>query len=98
MGEKSPKKPATEDEVRAGKAIFHVRAGRSRVYDLGCPLPVKAILKEDIDFGDSGKPVPKGTMVEVVQVEIVDGTDVLVGFRIGAEDGTCVLDELEIMK
>ena len=89
-------KPATQEDVDAGRAIFCVPDERSKIYDLGVSLPVRAKTRKDIG-NEEENPIPAGSVVEVVQCEIVDGTDVLVGFRQDSEEGVCSLEEIEIL-
>jgi hypothetical protein len=102
------KLPATEEDAKAGRAIFYIPGGRSVVYDLGRPLPLAARIKHNMDLGTAGKQhitlsrrkpdiILAGTIVEIVQCEIGDTGDILVGFRYAGGDGICMLDELEII-
>ncbi len=90
--------PATLARLRKGQAIFYVPKRKSRVYDLGRPLPIPARVRVPMEVG-AGEIIPVGTAITVVQAEIVDGVDVLIGFRFGdgAEEGLCMLDEIELL-
>jgi hypothetical protein len=88
-------KPATEADVDQGAAIFWVPDSRSKVYDLGVPLPVKATVKVDMDLGN-GQYIPAGTLVHVTQSEIVDDSDVLLGFVYSGGQGICELDQITL--
>ena len=48
-------------------------------------------------YGRTREPIPEGTIVEVIQCEIVDGKDILVGFRKNSDEGVCMLEEVEIL-
>jgi hypothetical protein len=88
---------ATKEDIDAGLAVFCVPGERSRPYDLGAPLPVSARIKHDIGKEEGEKPVSAGTIVEVVQCEIVDEKEILVGFRQDSDEGVCALEEIEIL-
>ena len=90
------KKPATEEDCRAGRAIFFVPDSRSKVYDLGRPLPLQARLKQDTEVGTGPEIVPAGTPVEIIQCEIGDNGEVLAGYRYAGGEVICMLNELEI--
>lgn len=94
------KKPATEEDCKAGVAIFFVPDNRSKVYDLGRPLPLPARYRQDTEIGtgDELKIIPAGTLVEIVQCEIGDNGEILVGFRYNRGVGICMLNELEIIE
>jgi len=89
-------KPATKEDVEAGLAIFCVPDDRSKIYDLGVPLPARARTRRDI--GPEEKPIRAGSIVEVIQCEIVDDAEILVGFRQDSEEGVCALEEIEILR
>ena len=93
-------KPATEEDCKAGRAIFYIPDNRSTVYDLGRPLPLQARIRQDSDYGtasERGK-IPAGTLVEIIQCEMGDNGEILVGFRYDGNDGICMLNELEILE
>jgi hypothetical protein len=94
------KKPATEQDCKAGIAVFYVPDNRSTVYDLGRPLPLPARYRQDTEIGtgDQLKIIPAGTPVEIIQCEIGDNGEIVVGFRYGEGDGICMLSELEIIE
>lgn len=89
--------PATAEDVEKGVAVFHVPDSRSRAYDLGSRLPLEAVVLKDIDVGN-GERIPAGTVVTVIQAEIIDERDVLLGFVYGSESGVCGIDELQLRK
>lgn len=93
-------KPATEQDCKAGVAIFYVPDNRSRVYDLGRPLPLPARYRQDTEIGtaDQQEIIRAGTPVEIIQCEIGDNGEILVGFRHNGGVGICMLHELEIME
>ncbi len=86
---------ATEQDVKAGKAVFYVPDERSLPYDLGAPLPLSDKIKRDFDVSPGGS-IAAGTAVQIIQCEIVDQEKILVGFRYAAGEGICVLDEIEL--
>jgi hypothetical protein len=86
---------ATERDVETGNAIFSISDERSRVYDIGIPLPVTATTRDEMTTSDNSK-LAKGTQIKVIQVEIVDERDILVGFRVGQESGVCFLNQVLI--
>jgi hypothetical protein len=92
--------PATEDDCHAGRAIFFIPDNRSKVYDLGRPLPLQARLRQDTEAGTTDQPevIPAGTEVEIIQCEIGDNGEILVGYRYDGGDVICMLDELEIVE
>src|ERR671922_1469485 len=91
------KTPATPADVRANTAVFSVEPGRSKVYNVGRPLPALARVLENLETGVKGDDLNAGTEVEVVQVEIVDDKDIIVGFRHGKEKGVCELKQIEFL-
>jgi hypothetical protein len=91
--------PATEEDCKAGRAIFYIPDNRSKVYDLGRPLPLTARYRQDTDTStakDQGV-IPAGTVVEIIQCEIGDNGENLVGFRYTGGEGLCMLNELDII-
>ena len=94
------KNPATEEDCKAGRAIFYVPDNRSKIYDLGRPLPLQARIRQDTDLGegDDQEILPAGTLVEVVQCEIGDNGEILVGFLHDGKPSLCMLKELEIIE
>ena len=95
-GRSKQQSPATEDDFKMGNAVFYIPDGRSRVYDLGQPLPLKARLRKDTE-ADQGT-MPAGAAVEIIQCEIVnDEKDVIVGFRHEGGFGVCMLEEIELI-
>ena len=94
------KKPAKEEDCKAGRAIFYVPDNRSTVYDLGRPLPLPARIRQDTETrtADQKEIIPAGTPIEVIQCEIGDNGEILVGFRYDGGEGICMLNELEIIE
>ena len=90
------KTPATEEDCKAGRAIFFVPDNRSTIYDLGKPLPLQARIKQDTEVGTSQEIILAGTLVEIIQCEIGDNGEIVVGFRYDGGEGICMLNELEI--
>src|SRR6185437_16087614 len=92
--------PATEEDCKAGRAIFYIPDNRSTVYDLGRPLPLTARYKQDTDTSTANEQriITAGTVVEVIQCEIGDNGEILVGFRYSGGEGICMLKEVEIVE
>jgi hypothetical protein len=42
--------------------------------------------------------IPAGTPVEIIQCEIGDNGEILVGFRYDGGEGICMLNELKILE
>lgn len=89
------KDAATQADVDSGKAAFWVPENRSKAYDLGFPLPAQAVIRKGLECKEGEEPIPAGTFVTVVQAEIVDGSDVLIGFTYEGGQGVCAFDEIE---
>ena len=94
------KKPATEQDCKAGVAIFYVPDNRSKVHDLGRPLPLPARYRQDTEIGtaDQMKIIAAGTPVEIIQCEIGDNGEIIAGIRYYDGVGICMLNELEIIE
>lgn len=97
------KKPATEEDCKAGRAIFFVPDNRSSVYDLGNPLPLQARIRQETEVSKvsaDGEPemISAGTLVEIIQCEIGDNGEIIVGFRYPGGEGICMLRELELVE
>jgi hypothetical protein len=90
-------KRATKNDVESGRAVFYIPDDRSDPYDLGYSLPVRARVNRDIGLEEGEKPVLAGTIVEIIQCEIVDSKEILVGFRHDSEEGVCMLEEVTIL-
>lgn len=86
---------ATERDVEERIAAFWIPENRSCSYDFGVTLPTSGCLRVDLNLG-RGEVLAAGTLVEVIQAEIVDQRDVLIGFVLGAMQGVCALEEIEI--
>jgi hypothetical protein len=91
--------PATEEDCKAGRAVFYIPDNRSTVYDLGRPLPLTARYREDTETSTASEQgtIAAGTVVEIIQCEIGDNGQILVGFRYAGGEGLCMLHELEIL-
>jgi len=91
--------PATEEDCKAGQAIFYIPDNRSKVYDLGRPLPLTARYRQDTETSTAKEQgiIPAETVVEIIQCEIGDNGEILVGFRYAEGEGLCMLNELEIL-
>ena len=94
------KTPALEEDCKAGRAIFFVPGNRSTIYDLGRPLPLQARIKQDTEVGTSQEQeiILAGTLVEIIQCEIGDNGEIVVGFCYDGSEGICMLNELEILE
>lgn len=90
---KNDMKPATAEDVERGNAVFHVPDSRSKVYELGFSLPAQAVAVNNIDVGE-GEKIAAGMEVTVIQAEIVDDRDVLLGFSYEGGNGVCSADEV----
>jgi hypothetical protein len=92
--------PATEEDCKAGRAIFYIPDNRSKVYDLGWALPLPARYRQDTNTSTAKEQgiIPAGTAVEIIQCEIGDNGEILVGFRYDGGEGICMLSELEIIE
>jgi uncharacterized ferredoxin-like protein len=95
MSKNIERMPATESDVDAGSAAFWIPDQRSNVYDLGVALPAAAVAAKNIRI-DENEEIPAGTPITIIQAEIVDETDVVVGFRYDGGVGVCSLDEVVI--
>jgi hypothetical protein len=67
--------------------------GRSAPYQFGRALPLRARLLGS--EGQSG--FPDGTVIKVLQAEVGDNGEVLIGFVAGEEEGICQLNEIELI-
>jgi len=85
---------ATQADVDAGTCVFLIPDQRSTPYSFGRELPLAAVvaLEDDPNIG------PKGTPVTIVQAEVGDTGDILLGVLFG-EDGEalCLLDDVEVL-
>jgi hypothetical protein len=85
---------ATKADADAGNVIFYIPDQRSAPYSFGQDLPLYArVVKPDESDGFP----PPGTILRIVQAEIVDGKDVVLGFVNGDDEGICMLEDLEIL-
>ena len=84
---------ATKADQDAEEVIFYVPDGRSVPYQFGRDLPLSARLISS----EEATGFPVGTEIEILQAEIGDTGDVLVGFIAGEEEGICQLNEIELI-
>jgi hypothetical protein len=84
---------ATQADVDAGKVIFYIPDERSTPYRFGRDLPLRARLVDS----DETTGFAAGTTVEILQAEVGDTGDVLIGFVAGDEQGICMLHEIELI-
>ena len=82
---------ATQKDQDAEEVIFYIPDGRSVPYRFERDLPLRARLVGS----DSGFPI--GTEIEILQAEIGDTGDVLIGFMVGEDEGICLLQEIELI-
>ena len=82
---------ATQADQDAEKVIFYIPGDRSVPYRFERDLPLRAHLVGT----ETGFPV--GTEVEILQAEIGDTGDVLIGFIVGEDEGICMLKEIELI-
>jgi hypothetical protein len=84
---------ATQADQDAEEVIFYIPDGRSVPYRFERELPLRARLvgtEETTGF-------PIGTEIEILQAEIGDTGDVMIGFVVGDEEGVCLLQEIELI-
>ena len=84
---------ATQADQDAETVIFYIPDGRSVPYRFERDLPLRARLlgtEEITGF-------PAGTEIEILQAELGDTGDVLIGFIAGEEEGVCMLHEIELI-
>jgi hypothetical protein len=85
---------ATQADVDSGVCVFFIPEERSAPYPLGRPLPITAKIIRPND----GSSFPAfGTKVQIVQAEIIDNSEILVGFLTDEFEGVCTLDEVELL-
>ena len=85
---------ATKADSEAGSVIFYIEDERSVPYSFGRDLPLRARLvgsEEQTGF-------PADTVIEVLQAEVGDTGDVLIGFMAGDNEGICQLNEIELIE
>jgi hypothetical protein len=86
---------ATKEDVDAGQVVFFVPDGRSRPYSFGRLLPVEAKITKPKSNDEFYSP---GTIVSIVQAELVDGAEVLLGVQATDDDeGLCSLKDVEVL-
>lgn len=82
---------ATEADADAGEVIFYIPNGRSVPYEFGRDLPLRArLVGEESGF-------PAETVIEILQAEVGDNGEVLIGFVSGEDEGVCMLHEIELI-
>jgi hypothetical protein len=84
---------ATQADQDAKDVIFYIPDGRSVPYRFEHDLPLRARLvgtEETTGF-------PIGTEIEILQAEIGDTGDALIGFIVGEDEGMCLLKEIELI-
>lgn len=84
---------ATQADQDAETVIFYIPDGRSVPYRFKRDLPLRARLlgtEETTGFR-------VGTEIEILQAELGDTGDVLIGFIAGEEEGVCMLHEIELV-
>lgn len=85
---------ATQADVDSGVCVFFIPEDRSAPYSLGHPLPITAKIVRPND----GSAFPaSGTLVQIVQAEIIDNTEILVGFITDDSEGVCTLEDVELL-
>ncbi len=84
---------ATRADVDEGTVVFYIPHGRSTPYEFGRDLPLRARLLASEE--QSG--FPEGTEIDVLQAEVGDDGEVLIGFVAGEEEGICQLNEIELI-
>ena len=83
---------ATQADQDAEESIFYIPDGRSVPYRFGRDLPLRARLVTEKTTG-----FPIGTEIQILQAEIGDTGDVLIGFIVGEDEGICRLQEIELI-
>lgn len=85
---------ATQDDVDRGVCVFFIPEERSVPYSLGRGLPIAARIVRPNDGSD----FPAfGTEVQIVQAEIVDGNEILIGFLTDEAEGVCMLEDVALL-
>ena len=83
---------ATQADQDREEVIFYIPDGRSVPYRFERDLPLRARLvgtEETTGF-------PIGTEIEILQAEIGNSGDVLIGFIVGEDEGICLLHEIKL--
>ena len=82
---------ATQADQDADEVIFFIPDGRSVPFCFGRVLPLRArLIGEETGF-------PNGIEIEILQAEIGDTGNVIIGFTVGEEEGICQLEEIELI-
>lgn len=97
MSKNTRRRAATQADVDEGTAVFWIPDSRSRIYDLGRQLPANAVVTVDMEVGTAGDLIAAGTRVSVIQSEIVDERDILLGFSYSEGVGVCALDQVRFV-
>ena len=85
---------ATQADQEAEEVIFYIPNGRSVPYRFERDLPLRARLVGT----EKTTRFPIGTEIEILQAEIGDTGDVLIGFIVGEDEGICLLQEIELIE
>ena len=84
---------ATQEDQDAKLVIFYIPDGRSVPCRFERELPLRARLVGT----EKTTGFPIGTQIEILQAEIGDTGDVLIGFIVGEDEGVCLLQEVELV-
>ena len=84
---------ATQADQDAEEVVFYIPDGRSVPYRFERDLPLRARLVGT----EKTTGFPIGTEIEILQAEIGDTGDVLIGFIVGEGEGLCLLHEIELI-
>ena len=86
---------ATEADVDAHSVVFYIPDGRSVPYTFEHELPLLARVtktEDEVNFA------PPGTLVTIVQAELVDGQNVVLGLMMdGDVEGICDLADVDVL-
>jgi hypothetical protein len=86
---------ATQADVDTGNCVFFMPDQRSTPFSFDRELPISAVvILED----DAQNFAPKGTVVTIVQAELGDTGDVLLGVLYGDDQqALCLLSDVEVV-
>jgi hypothetical protein len=93
MSKKQSSRCANANDVKSGRAVFFISEGRSEPYPLA--LPTLATVTKGIDL-ENGEFLKPGTRIKIIQAEVVDGEDVLLGFEHDRVWGLCFLQDVTL--
>jgi len=86
---------ATKADVNANSVVFYIPDGRSVPYEFEHQLPLLARVTK---AGDEVNFAPPGALVTIVQAELVDGNDVVLGLMMdGDVEGICDLADVDVL-